>query len=94
MRKELIANMVPISVKSPNDIWYMDISNLSLSELINLKEELKGYSNQSIRVLDAIIHKNAGTTYEETYFDSRNRKKQKEGYKNRRTYIKSKKKKR
>ena len=42
-KKGLIKDMVPISVKGPNDIWYMDISNLSLSELIKLKEELKGF---------------------------------------------------
>ena len=92
-KKGLIKNMVPISVKSPSDIWYMDVNGLSLSELIKLKSELIGYSTQSIRVLDAIIHNMAGTTYDETFFDRRDIRREKGGYRNEKAFIRLRKKK-
>lgn len=35
--------------------WYLDVSSLSLSELINLRGELIGSGVNSIRVLDGVI---------------------------------------
>ena len=92
MKHELIDDMVPVSVNNMKDIWYIDVSNLSLSELIELKEDLKGYSIQSIRVLDAIIHKNAGTTFEETNFNDRQIRNMKKGCRNQKALIKLRKK--
>ena len=43
---------VPIETKYES--WYMDVSDLSLSELIELKNELRG-SFDSISVIDGII---------------------------------------
>ena len=88
MKKGLMENMVPVSVHESNDIWFIDVSNLSLSELINLKKELIGYSIQSIRVLDAIIHENAGTTYEETNFTKRDTEQLKKGCRNPKAFTK------
>lgn len=89
MKKGLINNMIPVKTKYDN-IWFIDISNLTLSELIKLKNELVGKSNISIRALDAIIHQNANTTYEETNFNKRDIEKSKLGYRNSKVLIKMK----
>ena len=46
------------------DLWQVDISNLSLSELIELRNDLSGCHDISVRVLDGILYqeyKNDGT---------------------------------
>ena len=89
MKKGLINNMIPVKTKDDN-VWFIDISNLTLSELFKLKNELVGKSNISIRALDAIIHQNANTTYEETNFNKRDIEKSKLGYRNSKVLIKMK----
>ena len=56
---------IPIIVKVNNKdkTWYLDVSNLSLSELIDLKNELVGTKGHSIQYLDAIIHDEIGYDY-------------------------------
>ena len=81
--------MIPVKTKDDN-VWFIDISNLTLSELFKLKNELVGKSNISIRALDAIIHQNANTTYEETNFNKRDIEKSKLGYRNSKVLIKMK----
>ena len=56
---------IPIIVKVNNKdkTWYLDVSNLSLSELIDLKNELVGTKGRSIQYLDAIIHDEIGYDY-------------------------------
>ena len=44
---------IPI-VTNGKERWHMDISNLSLSQLIQLRDELKIY-NDSISVIDGIL---------------------------------------
>lgn len=48
---------VPVTVerKRNTEKWHIDVSSLSLSELLNLREELK-IDEHSIRVLDGIIN--------------------------------------
>ena len=89
MKKGLLNNMIPVKTKDDN-VWFIDISNLTLSELFKLKNELVGKSNISIRALDAIIHQNANTTYEETNFNKRDIEKRKLGYRNSKVLIKMK----
>ncbi len=89
MKKGLLNNMIPVKTKDDN-VWFIDISNLTLSELFKLKNELVGKSNISIRALDAIIHQNANTTYEETNFNKRDIEKSKLGYRNSKVLIKMK----
>ena len=89
MKKGLLNNMIPVKTKDDN-VWFIDISNLTLSELFKLKNELVGKSNISIRPLDAIIHQNANTTYEETNFNKRDIEKSKLGYRNSKVLIKMK----
>ena len=89
MKKELKDNMIPVKTED-NNIWYLDISNLTLSELIKLKKELLGKSIVSIRPLDAVIHQNANTTYEESNFYKRENEKRKLGYRNSKVLIKMK----
>ena len=52
----MLENFIPIEIDgNPNtDYWHMDISNLSLSELISLKKELIG--TVSCAALDAVIY--------------------------------------
>ena len=43
-----------IPIETKYESWYMDVSGLSLSELIELKNELRG-SFDSVSVIDGII---------------------------------------
>ena len=59
-------DFVPIKVWKGQDydLWQVDISNLSLSELIELRNDLSGCHDISVRVLDGILYqeyKNDGT---------------------------------
>jgi len=49
---------VPVDVvsKRKNKTWYVDVSNLSLGELIELKKELLGTSSYGIRYIDKLIY--------------------------------------
>ena len=85
MKKELM-NIIPIETNNKG-IWYLDISKLSLSELIKLRKELETKSNASIRSLDAIIHHNTSSSYEDMNFKKRDMEKKKQGYRNRKVLI-------
>ena len=52
--------MIPIIVKEGNveNTWYMDISQLNLSQLLNLREILKGTNNCSVAAIDANVINN------------------------------------
>lgn len=89
MRAKKNENIIPIETNNKG-IWYMDISKLSLSELIKLRKELTNKSNVSISMLDAIIHKDSNTSYIETNFRKREFEKRKQGYRNKSVLIKMK----
>lgn len=48
-------DFIPFIVEDTKEEWYIDVSNLSLSKLLNLRKELI-LDEHSIRVLDAIIN--------------------------------------
>ena len=77
-------NFIPVEVINENDNWYMDVSNLSLSELIKLRDSLTG--TVSFRVLDSIIYQKSDVTFE-TY----NRFNRRENKRNKEIYLKQKK---
>lgn len=56
---------VPILVQKEQntDIWQMDVSNMNLSELIALRDALRGYHDISIRVIDGILNNNMGISF-------------------------------
>ena len=61
---------VPIKVwkEQDCDLWHLDVSNLNLSELIELRNDLLGCHDISVRVLDGILYqeyKNSNYSYEE-----------------------------
>lgn len=89
MRGKRIDNIIPIETNNKG-IWFMDISQLSLSELINLRNELSKKSTVSISSLDGIIHKEAGSNSQETNFRKREYEKRKQGYRNKAVLIKMK----
>lgn len=91
MKKDLIENMIPVETIDKK-IWYIDITNLSLSELITLKNELINKSVMSVRVLDAIIHQTTNYYFEETKLEKRYNEKRKQGYRNKKVLIKMKRK--
>lgn len=74
-------------------IWYMDISTLSINELINLKEELKGSKTDSISAINSIIHQTIGYNIDDLKMTKRQQKKENRVYKNRNAFVKSKKRK-
>ena len=74
---------IPIEVTNDSN-WYMDITNLSLSEIIALKDSLRG--TDSIRALDSRIYELSGITYE-----SYNNLSKRQQLRNKETYCKTKK---
>lgn len=56
-----------IPVPTGKEYWYMDISNLSLEELINLRKQLLGEKNLGVRAIDRIIY--AYTPYTDNFGD-------------------------
>lgn len=74
------------------EVGYLDVSNLSLSELIKLREKLNGSTVNSICTIDAIIKQNVGTYYDDNQIKYEKRTKQKAKYpiKKNRKYLKKK----
>ena len=89
MRKRFNGDIIPVETFNKGT-WYMNVSNLSLSELIALRKELTKKSNVSISVLDSIIHRNANSDFESTNFRKREFEKRKQGYRNKKVLIKMK----
>ena len=58
----MVSRFIPVD-GNENEIWYMDISNLTLTDLIQLKKELYGYKVNSVAAIDAIIHDESGYDY-------------------------------
>lgn len=53
------SRFIPIDVYSKNikdKVWYIDVGNMSYSQLVELKEELKW--TRSIRYIDSVIYDN------------------------------------
>ena len=57
----MVNSFIPIEVSKGNN-WYMDISNLSLSELIALKNELTGTIGYA--ALDSVIYEKSNITFD------------------------------
>lgn len=57
-------DFVPVEVtyKKNKENWYLDVSKLSLGDLLNLRKELLGTNEDSIRVIDGIIYDDKITT--------------------------------
>ena len=51
-------NFIPVMVwrKNKYETWHLDVSNLNLSELIELRNDLLGCHDISVRVLDGILY--------------------------------------
>ena len=49
--------IIPIMVKEGDTegVWYMDVSNLGLRELLELRGDLKGTISNSIAAIDSIV---------------------------------------
>ena len=58
----MVSRFIPVE-GNENEIWYMDISNLTLTDLIQLKKELNGNKVNSISAIDAVIHDELGYEY-------------------------------
>ena len=51
-----IRGYIPVMVEGrKEEKWYLDVSNLSLGELLELRKELLGTSENTIRVLDGLL---------------------------------------
>ena len=53
---------IPIKKRnnSQSQMWYMDITDANISELIELKNCLIGYNNDAVVILDKLINQYAG----------------------------------
>ena len=84
-------NFIPIAVtvRGVTRIWHMDISNLSLNELISLKKELEGNKADSINAIDAIIHKNIGYNIEDLKMTKRETQKYNRTFKRQSAFVRN-----
>ena len=84
----MIKDFIPVEAKINDQyfIWYMDISTLSLNDLVNLKNELKGSKVDSIASLDAVIHQNISWNRQDAKAEKREVRKAGQ-YKNRKALI-------
>lgn len=82
-------NFIPVAVnvRGVTRIWHMDISTLSLNELIQLKKELEGTKADSINAIDAIIHKNIGYNIDDMKMSKREIKKENRTFKRQSAYV-------
>lgn len=52
-----IKGYIPVMVEGrKEEKWYLDVSNLSLGELLELRKELLGTSENTMRVLDGLLY--------------------------------------
>jgi len=79
----MLNNFIPVEakVKSKKCMWYLDVSNLGLNDLISLKSELKGYA-KSVVSLDAIIHETIDINCQDLRTERRNYKRLNGTYRN------------
>ena len=82
-------DFVPIKVwkEQDYDLWQVDISNLSLSELIELRNDLSGCHDISVRVLDGILYQEYKNN--DTYVQRCKKERKEEKMRIRRKQIKS-----
>ncbi len=78
-------------VNNKHKTWHMDVSNLTIKELVDLKNELKGSKVDSIASLDAIIHDMINYDVDKTKIVRREMQKEKAKYKNSKALIRMKK---
>lgn len=53
----MLEGYIPITVKGQGKKrWYLDVSKLSLSELLSLRNELLATDDNTIKSLDGLIH--------------------------------------
>lgn len=54
----MVEKYLPVEVirNSKKELWQLDISNLGLKELVELRNELHGMNENTTRVLDGIIY--------------------------------------
>lgn len=83
-------NFIPVEAREEDHMatWYIDISKLSLNELIIIKKELVGNKADSIRYIDAIIHQNIGCDIDKLKMSRRETSKESRGFKKQKTVIK------
>ena len=83
-------NFIPVEAREEDHMatWYIDISKLSLNELIIIKNELVGNKVDSIRYIDAIIHQNIGCDIDKLKMSRRETSKESRAFKKQKTVIK------
>ena len=84
-------DFIPVEAKINNKyyVWYLDVSSLSLNELVNLKNELIGSRADSIVILDAIIHDMINIDRQDLKSERREKQRANGSYKNPKALIKS-----
>ena len=68
--------------------WYLDVSTLSLNELIDLRKVLMGNKIDSINTIDGIISKRIGYNLGDLKMSKRDAKKANCSYKNQKALVK------
>ncbi len=72
-------NFIPILVygEKGTQVWQLDITDLKLSELLELRKKLTGTLDSSVKGIDAVIHRNYSYDYYKDDTTSTDRKEQK-----------------
>ena len=86
----MMKDFIPVEARAngKDTIWYMDISRLSLNELVNLKNELKGSKIESIVQLDAIIHETINLNRQDLKGEKRENQRSNRPYRSQKAYVK------
>lgn len=87
----MMKDFIPVEAKVNGKltIWHMDVSSLSLNELVKLKNELKGSKVESVVPLDAIIHDSINCNRQDLKAERREKQKMRSPYKNSKAFIKT-----
>ena len=88
----MMKDFIPVEAKINNKyyVWYMDVSLLSLNELVNLKNELIGTRADSIVTLDAIIHSTVNIDCQDLKSERRENRRSNGPYKNKKALVRRK----
>lgn len=88
--KKNIGKFIPVEVIShgKRETWYIDITELTYRELVKFREELAKKHSGSLTVLDSLIQEKNNHYDEDYYLTKREMIRKKEPYRNRRAYVK------
>ena len=87
----MMKDFIPVEARINNKYytWYMDVSLLSLNDLVNLRNELKRSKTESVVQLDAIIHDTININRQDIKAERRENQRSNRPYRSKKAYVKN-----